>query len=111
MSLNHSVLSNIYIQIRKIAADKVYVVLEEIGETMCKDGSKERAIQLVIETSWDGDLEMAKDRRLEFYTIVGMDASICKSSNNSVRKKVEVTKSNANDENRSYSSLVNYSGF
>lgn len=98
-------------QIRKIAADKVYVVLEEKGEVLCKNSGKEEAIQLVIETSWDGDLETAKGKRFELYKIIGIDASFCATSDNSVRKKVDVTKGNENDENRSYSSLVNYSGF
>jgi tubulin-specific chaperone D len=98
-------------QIRKIAADKVYVVLEDKGEIICKNNDKEKAIQLVTETPWDGDLETAKGKRLELYKIIGIDASICGTSDSSVRKKVDVTKGNENDENRSYSSLVNYSGF
>ncbi|KAJ4774444.1 Tubulin-specific chaperone D [Rhynchospora pubera] len=100
-----------YPKMRKIAADKVYVVLEERGEIICKDSGKEKAIELVLETSWDGDLEVAKNKRLEFYKITELDACICETSNSSARRKVDVTKGNENDENKSYSSLVNYSGF
>ncbi|KAJ3682191.1 hypothetical protein LUZ60_014764 [Juncus effusus] len=107
-----SFLGHQYPNIRKSAADKVFLVLEEKGDVFSSE-KKDKAIEVVIETPWDGDdLEMVKIKRLELFEILELDASICQSKASRVRRKAEASmKASKNDENTSYSSLVDFSGF
>lgn len=98
-----------YPKIRKAAADQVYLVLLQNGNIVAED-QMEKALEVLAETCWEGVLEESKLGRLQLYEIAGLEpAAALKSSgtttNKSSGKNVVV------DENASYSSLVDSSGF
>lgn len=71
----------------------------------------EKALEIVSETCWDGDMEAAKHQRLELYEMAGLELGQLlkprgRVSNNDSQKRLTV-----NDENAAYSSLVESTGF
>lgn len=101
--LNHR-----YPKIRKAAAEQVYLVLLQNGSLVSED-KVERALEIISETCWEGDLAEAKSKRLELCDILGLEADL-KASSVSSNKAVE-RKPGTLDENASYSSLVESAGF
>lgn len=95
-------------QIRKAAADQVYLVLLQNGSIVSEEKT-DKALEIISETCWDGDLETAKLMMLELYEIAGLDVGQLKTSEKVAKK--DDKKSAAADENESYSSLVDSSGF
>ena len=76
------------------------------------DESKiEKALEIVSETCWDGDMEALKLQRVELYDMAGLEEELLRKANVGVPKKINETKPTAADENASYSSLVESSGF
>lgn len=75
------------------------------------DESKiDRSLEIVSESCWDGDIEAVRQQRLELYELAGLDAGLLKKPSG-VSKRIAETKLMAADENASYSSLVDSSGF
>ena len=72
------------------------------------DDKMERALEIISETCWDGDIEEAKQRRLGLHDIAGLETGLLPTTGNGAAKKRATT---AIDENASYSSLVGSSGF
>lgn len=70
----------------------------------------EKALEIISETCWEGDLEAAKIRRLELYDMAGLDTDILRKASSRVSNKDDSRKPTT-DENASYSSLVESSGF
>jgi len=103
-----SVLCDVF-QIRKTAADQVYLVLLQNGNLVA-EGQMERALEILAETCWEGALEESKIGRLQLYEIAGLEASAAlKTSGATVNKSSRMNV--VTDENASYSSLVDSSGF
>ncbi|XP_058084985.1 tubulin-folding cofactor D [Magnolia sinica] len=98
-----------YPKIRKAAADQVYLVLLQNGSLVAED-KMDKALEVISETCWEGDLEEAKHRRLELYETVGVEVgSLLKGR---IRKSDKDRDKRAKaDENESYSSLVDSTGF
>lgn len=69
----------------------------------------EKALEIISETCWDGDVEASRLQRLELYEMAGLEAELRKTTG--VPKKDSERKPTATDENASYSSLVGSSGF
>ncbi|XVF79544.1 hypothetical protein PTKIN_Ptkin14bG0231600 [Pterospermum kingtungense] len=99
-------LSHRYPKIRKVAAEQVYLVLLQNGSLVSSEEKTGKALEIISETCWDGDMETAKLMKLELYEIAGLDIGQLKTS-----EKVAKNKSAAPDENESYSSLVDSTGF
>ncbi|KAL3615585.1 hypothetical protein CASFOL_041246 [Castilleja foliolosa] len=104
-------LSHRYAKIRKFAADEVLVVLQANENLMAEDKVDE-ATEIIALTSWEGELEEAKRRRLQLCELAGLGTvqmtngtRIQQSENAVERKRV------SGDENASYSSLVGSAGF
>lgn len=96
-------------QIRKAAADQVYLVLLQNGSLVAED-KMERALDILAETCWEGAVEEAKLARSQLYEIAGLEAdSTLKTSRTNVSKSS--AKKVITDENASYSSLVDSTGF
>ncbi|CAB4300075.1 unnamed protein product [Prunus armeniaca] len=104
-----SFLGHRYPKIRKASAEQVYLVLLQNGGLVAED-KIEKALEIISETCWEGDLEAAKIRRLELYDMAGLDTDILRKASSRVSNKDDSRKPTA-DENASYSSLVESSGF
>lgn len=70
----------------------------------------EKALEIISDTSWDGDIEAAKHRRSELCEIAGLDLGELVGSRDIVSNK-DREKRRVADENASYSSLVGSTGF
>lgn len=97
-------------QIRKASAEQAYLVLLQNGNLVAED-KIEKALEIICETCWDGDADLAEHQRLELYETVGLEVGpLGKNSDGSSRKSSNKKPSDL-DENASYSSLVESSGF
>lgn len=104
-----SFLGHRYPKIRKASADQVYLVILQNGNLVADD-KMEKALEIVSETCWEGDLEEAKCQRLQLYEIAGLETgALAKISIRESDKKGE--KRGTSDEHESYSSLVDSAGF
>ena len=97
-------------QIRKASAEQVYLVLLQNGGLVAEI-KMEKALEIISETCWEGDMEAAKIRRLELYDIAGLDTDILRKASSRESNKDSNRKPTTTDENASYSSLVESSGF
>ncbi|KAH1063695.1 hypothetical protein J1N35_028682 [Gossypium stocksii] len=104
-------LTHRYPKIRKATAEQVYLVLLQNGSLVSEEKT-EKALEIISETCWDGDMETAKVKKLEVFEIVGMDVGVGQSkATANVTSNKGGRKSTTLDENESYSSLVESSGF
>lgn len=99
-----------YPKIRKDSAEQVYLVLLQNGNLVSED-SMEKAIEIISETCWEGDIEVAKQQRLELYNLAGLETGLLHKTNDVESNKGGGKKTHAADENASYSSLVGSTGF
>ncbi|KAE9618781.1 putative tubulin-specific chaperone D, tubulin-folding cofactor D [Lupinus albus] len=99
-----------YPKIRKASAEQAYLVLLQNGDLVAED-KIEKAIEIICESCWDGDADLAKHRRLELYETVGLDAGPLGKNSDASSRKTSNKKPTNLDENASYSSLVESSGF
>ncbi|KAL5796379.1 hypothetical protein ACOSQ2_001199 [Xanthoceras sorbifolium] len=98
-----------YPKIRKASAEQVYLVLLQNSSLMPED-KIEKALEIITETCWEGDVEAIKHQRLELYDLVGLDTALFNTANKASSKDNE-RRPVTTDENASYSSLVGSSGF
>ncbi|KDP28777.1 hypothetical protein JCGZ_14548 [Jatropha curcas] len=98
-----------YPKIRKASAEQIYLVLLQNGNLVPED-KIEKALEIISDTYWDGDMEAAKRQRLELCEISGLDMGLVR-SRDIVPDKDRERRPVANDENASYSSLVGSTGF
>ncbi|KAH7577776.1 hypothetical protein JRO89_XS01G0298000 [Xanthoceras sorbifolium] len=98
-----------YPKIRKASAEQVYLVLLQNSSLMPED-KIEKALEIIAETCWEGDVEAIKHQRLELYDLVGLDTALFNTANKASSKDNE-RRPVTTDENASYSSLVGSSGF
>lgn len=95
-------------KIRKAAAEQVYLVLLQNGSLVSEERT-DKALEIISETCWDGDIATAKLMKVKLYEIAGLDVGQLKNTETIASKGGK--KSAATDENESYSSLVESSGF
>lgn len=97
-------------QIRKASADQVYLVILQ-NENLLARNIMEDVLEILTETCWESDLDKAKERMFQIFTMAGLDfESITKQPKQAKPIPKDRICSN-NDENSSYSSLVGFSGF
>ncbi|XP_027363984.1 tubulin-folding cofactor D isoform X1 [Abrus precatorius] len=99
-----------YPKIRKASAEQLYLVLLQNGNIVAED-KIEKALEIISETCWDGDIDLAKHQRLKMYEIVGLEAGPLGNNSDGTSGKTSGKKPTVLDENASYSSLVESSGF
>lgn len=97
-------------QIRKASAEQLYLVLLENGNLVAED-KIDKALEIISETCWDGDMDSAKHQRLKFSEIVGLEVGSLGNNSDGTSRKTSSKKPTDLDENASYSSLVEASGF
>ncbi|GAU17999.1 hypothetical protein TSUD_51090 [Trifolium subterraneum] len=98
-----------YPKIRKASAEHVYLVLLQNGNLVAED-KIEKALEIISETCWDGDMSLTKHQRLELFELVGLEVGP-PGKNSDGTRKTSSKKPKDLDENASYSSLVESSGF
>uniref|UniRef100_A0A0E0BCJ1 Uncharacterized protein n=1 Tax=Oryza glumipatula TaxID=40148 RepID=A0A0E0BCJ1_9ORYZ len=100
-----------YPKIRKAAADQVYLVLLQ-NDSLIAAENMEKAQEVIAETCWEGDVEEARRKRSELNEMAGFGAATSqKPGNEQTRRKTEERNAASTDENKSYSSLVDFSGY
>ncbi|KAG8084193.1 hypothetical protein GUJ93_ZPchr0010g9802 [Zizania palustris] len=100
-----------YPKIRKAAADQVYLVLLQ-NDGLISAENMDKAQEVLAETCWEGDVEEARRKRSELSEIAGFGtATSHRSGNEETRKKNDMRNAASTDENTSYSSLVDFSGY
>jgi len=95
-----------YPKIRKAAADQVYLVLLQNDDLIVSE-NMDKAQELLAETCWEGDVEEARRRRSEINEMAGFRVTTSQKSGKQETRTVAAS----TDENRSYSSLVDFSGY
>uniref|UniRef100_A0A7N0ZQQ9 Tubulin-specific chaperone D n=2 Tax=Kalanchoe fedtschenkoi TaxID=63787 RepID=A0A7N0ZQQ9_KALFE len=111
-ALSHllSLLGHRYPKIRKACAEQVYLVLLQ-NENLLGQDNVEKALEIVSETCWEGDLEVAKHHRSQLLDLTGFEGKQLKNGSAGSNPAGSRKSSNALDENASYSSLVGSTGF
>ncbi|RDX82306.1 Tubulin-folding cofactor D, partial [Mucuna pruriens] len=99
-----------YPKIRKASAEQLYLVLLQNGNLVAED-KIEKALEIISETCWDSDMDLAKHQRLKMYEIVGLEVGPLGNNSDGTSRKTTSKKPTDLDENASYSSLVESSGF
>ncbi|KAK9274057.1 hypothetical protein L1049_018871 [Liquidambar formosana] len=99
-----------YPKIRKASAEQVYLVLLQNGNLVAED-KIEKALEIISETCWEGDIEVAKHQRLQLYDMAGLETGLLLKTSNVVLNKDGEKRPTAADENASYSALVESTGF
>ncbi|XP_057422981.1 tubulin-folding cofactor D [Lotus japonicus] len=103
-------LSHRYPKIRKASAEQIYLVLLQNGNLVAED-KIDKALEIISETCWDGDIDLAKHQRLELFHTVGLEVAPLGKNSDGASRKTSSKKPAELDENASYSSLVESSGF
>ncbi|CAI0383425.1 unnamed protein product [Linum tenue] len=103
-------LSHRYPKIRKACAEQLYLVLLQNSDLVPEE-KMEGAVEIISETCWDGDVDGARKQLVELWKMAGLELGELKLGNRASRKtRGEKPRSNE-DEDASYSSLVESSGF
>lgn len=105
-----TLLGHRYPKIRKASAEQVYIVLLQNGNLVPED-KMEKALEIISETCWDGDVEATKLQKLELYEMAGVELGLLVKPRDKLPNKDSGKEPATNDENASYSSLVGSSGF
>ncbi|CAL4934301.1 unnamed protein product [Urochloa decumbens] len=100
-----------YPKIRKAAADQVYLVLLQNDDLIPLE-NMDKTQELLAETCWEGDVEEARRKRSQINEMAGFRVpTSLKSENQETRRTADVRNTASTDENKSYSSLVDFSGY
>ena len=71
----------------------------------------EKVLEIISETCWEGDIEEAKQRRLELHDMAGLETGLFPKIGNGTSNRDGEKRPTASDENASYSSLVGSTRF
>ncbi|XP_010234909.1 tubulin-folding cofactor D isoform X1 [Brachypodium distachyon] len=101
-----------YPKIRKTAADQVYLVLLQNDHLILAE-NMDKAQELLAETCWEGDVDEARSKRSELNEMAGFGVIASQKPENRQETRTANIRKNAisTDENTSYSSLVEFSGY
>ncbi|KAL9234376.1 hypothetical protein vseg_009256 [Gypsophila vaccaria] len=105
-----SFLGHRYPKIRKASAEQVYLALLQ-NESLVSESQMEKALEIISETCWEGDIEEAKHQRLQVYNLAGLDPGPLLRSSSGLSKRSSENNKTVTDENAQYSSLVESTGF
>lgn len=99
-----------YPKIRKASAEHVYLVLLQNGN-LVDENKIERALEIISMTRWDDSMGVTKHQRVELFELLGLEVGSSLKNGDGVARKTNAKKPKDLDENASYSSLVESSGF
>ncbi|KAK9742802.1 hypothetical protein RND81_03G198300 [Saponaria officinalis] len=105
-----SFLAHRYPKIRKASSEQVYLALLQYG-SLVSESQIEKALEIISETCWEGDIEEAKHQRLQLYNLAGLDPGPLLRSSSGISKRGSENNKTVTDENAQYSSLVESTGF
>ncbi|KAF9668815.1 hypothetical protein SADUNF_Sadunf14G0042500 [Salix dunnii] len=105
-----TLLGHRYPKIRKASAEQVYIVLLQNGNLVPED-KMEKALEIISDTCWDGDVDATKLQKLELYEMAGVELGLPVKPGDKLPNKDSGKEPATNDENASYSSLVGSTGF
>jgi tubulin-specific chaperone D len=89
----------------------VYLVLLQNSDLVPLE-NVDKAQDVLSDTCWDGDVEVARRKRAEFNELAGFrTTTLQKSENQETRRRAGAQNAVSTDENTSYSSLVDFSGY
>lgn len=71
----------------------------------------EKALEIISETCWEGDIEVAKHQRLELCNTAGLDVGLLHKTSDGISNHDSRKKPPTTDEHASYTSLVGSTGF
>lgn len=94
------------LQVRKVCAEQVYLILIQRGDQIVGEESVEIGLELLGETAWDGPIEGIRGKREKLFDLFQLQkpASVTNSAPlTDVRKLKQVSR----DENQSYAALLN----
>ncbi|KAG2547960.1 hypothetical protein PVAP13_9KG142400 [Panicum virgatum] len=94
----------------KAAADQVYLVLLQ-NDDLIPSENMDKAQELLAETCWEGDLEEARRKRSQINKMAGFSVATSLKSENQETRITDARNIVTTDENKSYSSLVDFSGY
>lgn len=97
-------------QIRKTAADQVYLVLLQKNDLIPLE-NMDKAQEVLSDTCWEGDVQEARRKRAALNELAGFSVVTSQKSENRVTRKAGTLNAVSTDENTSYSSLVDFSGY
>lgn len=107
-----SFLGHPYPKVRKACADQVYLFLLQNGEQFLGDNTLNEVIELIGETCWDGPREEAKIQMDKLFGIFHLKVPpVLQLASRKSDQKDSQHNTGKSDENESYSSLVDSSGF
>lgn len=107
-----SFLGHPYPKVRKACADQVYLFLLQNGEQFLNDNTLNEVIELIGETCWDGPREEANIQMDKLFGIFHLKAPpVLQMASSKSDQKDSKHNTGKSDENESYSSLVDSSGF
>ncbi|KAG2537086.1 tubulin-folding cofactor D-like isoform X2 [Panicum virgatum] len=99
-----------YPKIRKAAADQVYLVLLQ-NDDLIPSENMDKTQELLAETCWEGDVEEARCKRSQINEMAGFRIATSLKSENQETRITDARNIVSTDENKSYSSLVDFSGY
>ncbi|CAK9154490.1 unnamed protein product [Ilex paraguariensis] len=99
-----------YPKIRKASAEQVYLVLLE-NEHLVAEDKLEKALEIISETCWEGDVEEAKHHRLQLCDLADLETRQPQKTSYGVSNDNGEQRRKTTDENASYASLVGSAGF
>lgn len=107
-----SFLGHPYPKVRKACADQVYLFILQNGEQFLGDNTLNEVIELIGETCWDGPREEAKIQMDKLFGIFHLKVPpVLQLASRKSDQKDSQHNTGKSDENESYSSLVDSSGF
>ncbi|KAF5961857.1 hypothetical protein HYC85_003066 [Camellia sinensis] len=98
-----------YPKIRKTSAEQVYLVLLQ-NESLVAEDKIEKALEVISETCWEGDVEEAKRQRLQLHDVAGLESVQFLKTSNEMSNKDSKKKTSASDENCVSSNAVRNRG-
>ncbi|XP_015055533.1 tubulin-folding cofactor D [Solanum pennellii] len=96
-------------KVRKAAAEQAYLVLQQ-NDALVPEDKLEKALEIISETCWDGDVVEAKEKRLELCAACNLDVGTFSKADVGTSRRV-VEQAPTGDENAAYYSLVGSAGF
>jgi hypothetical protein len=88
----------------------VYLVLLQ-NDDLIPSENMDKAQELLAETCWEGDVEEARRKRSQINEMAGFRVATSLKSENQETGPTDVRNTVSTDENKSYSSLVDFSGY
>jgi hypothetical protein len=88
----------------------VYLVLLQ-NDNLILAENMDKAQDVLAETCWEGDVEEARRKRSELNEMAGFGVTNSQKSENRQETRRTPDVQNSTDENTSYSSLVEFSGY